>query len=219
MTNLFYNDKKNLKNIAYETLKKAIINNELKPGVHLSEPLIAKALDMSRTPIREALKFLEKDGLVEQKDIGIFVKQMTKKELAEIFSVRAALECEALKTALINISDQEIDEIEIKWLSLRKNVEDGQKIDENIIIDNDIEFHSFITRKSYNDFLIDILSSISNRSTRYIRASMLDLGNIFNTIDQHLELINVIRERNIEKASVLFYNHIKSALHRLSKAL
>ena len=213
------NNKKNLTNIAYETIRDAIINSELKPGDHLNEPLLAKTLEMSRTPIREALKFLEKEGLVEHNGLGIFVKQTTSKEVYEIFAVRAALECEALSVALKNITDEELGQFENHWLSLRKRIENGQLVDFDIIAEYDEKFHSFITNKSNNTFLINILSGISHSMLRYQRLSAKSLGNEIDSIDQHLEIIKLMRGRDLDKISPVLYHHIKKGADNVSKIL
>jgi len=135
----------NRTSIAYDALKESIFINKLKPGDHISENQVAQSLGMSRTPVREAIKVLASEGLVEiHNGVGIFVKQITTKEISDLFEVRAALECAALHTALECISDQELDAINEKWMKLKKKMDGGAKGDLSHLLDLDFQFHSLI---------------------------------------------------------------------------
>ncbi|ATW24963.1 GntR family transcriptional regulator [Candidatus Formimonas warabiya] len=209
---------KNLTNVAYETIKNSIVNNDLKPGDHLSEHMIAASLGMSRTPIREALKVLANEGLVEiHNGVGIFVKHMTAKEIYEFFEVRAALECAALHTSLKNITDHEIEQIEQEWLSLRDKADQGQRIDFDLIAELDRKLHMLIVNKCNNEYLKSIINGIRQSIFRYQRLSAQALGNEKESINQHLEILSLLKERNMEKILPVLDDHIRKGADNVAR--
>lgn len=222
MTTVYKPERKtNYTSVAYETIKNAIIQDELKPGDHLNAPYLAKVLGMSRTPVREALKMLEKDGLVESKTIGIYVKHMSLKELADFTDVRAALECQALKTSLPNIRDEEIGDFEAKLLALKSDMEAGRAVKYETVNALDDEIHFLITTKSNNSFLIDIINSISHITSRYHRLFINNDSseNLTKAIDDHLALVYALKSRNLSRIAKLLYNHIQIGAEELAELL
>ncbi len=169
-------NKQNYTNIAYEKIKSAIINGELKAGDHLNVSYLAKVLGMSRTPVREALMILEKDGLAESKNIGVYVKHLSLKELYDLTDLRAVLECHALKYAIDNITEEEIKSFEERLIDLRNSSAEESEIFQ-ISDDIDNEFHALIVEKSNNPFLINTSKSILNITLRYFRLFILNKSN------------------------------------------
>lgn len=209
---------KNLTGEAYDAIKQSIINNEIKPGEHLSENIIARTLGMSRTPIREALKVLANEGLVEiHNGVGIFVKHVTIKEIYELFEVRAALECAALQSFINNITEDEINQMEREWLDLKEKVKTGGKICIDAISEQDYKLHSLIIDKSNNACLVDIMKSIRLKISRFQLLSAKALDNENETINQHLEILSIIREKDIDKLTKLLKDHIREAAENIAK--
>lgn len=210
----------NLTNIAYETIKNSILNNEIKPGDYLSENMIANTLEMSRTPIREALRVLASEGLVEiYNGVGVFVKHITTKEICELFEVRAALECIALRTSLMNITDEEIEQLESDWLTLKKKADSGLEIDLDTIAQYDHKLHSLIVDKCINSFIKNIVKSIRQSILRYQRLSAKALADEKETINQHLEIISLLKERKVEKVIPVLERHIQEAANYIAKKM
>ncbi|WP_432407228.1 GntR family transcriptional regulator [Wukongibacter sp. M2B1] len=209
---------KNLTSIAYDTIKNSIINNEIKPGDYLSENSIAQILGMSRTPIREAIKVLASEGLVEiHNGVGVFVKHVTTKEIHELFEVRAALECTALCSSLKYITDDEINSIEKEWLELKSKVDKGEKIDLNIISEYDSRMHSLIIDRCDNEYLKEIMNSIRLKVLRFQRMSARALGNEKETINQHLEILNYMKKKDKDKLAKVLKLHIEKAAEYITK--
>ena len=114
---------------AYDTLKRRILDNQLPPGAMLSEVALAQKLNMSRTPIREALKMLMRDDLVEIRDgVGTFVKSATQKDIEDAYAVRQALEVLAARTAIGAFSSEELDALEARFRSLQVRLEQGETV-------------------------------------------------------------------------------------------
>ncbi|MDR3671495.1 MAG: GntR family transcriptional regulator [Holophaga sp.] len=206
----------NRTSIAYDSLKNSIFTNEIKPGDYLSENQVAQSLGMSRTPIREALKVLASEGLVEiHNGVGIFVKQVTTKELSDLFEVRAALECAALHSSLEVISDQEIDGIVADWMECKRKIQAGQKTDIDQILLLDKQLHSLIVERCANGFLKSVIDGIQAKIMRYRRLSALALNDGLGIIEQHLELMNCMKTRNIENLSKMLKEHIWKAANNI----
>ncbi|MEG1997354.1 MAG: GntR family transcriptional regulator [Clostridiales bacterium] len=222
MTTAFKPEKKNdFTRIAYEEIKKAIINNELKPRDHLNVPYLAKVLGMSRTPISKALKMLEQDGLVESGSIGVHVKQMTLKELYDVTEVRTTLECQALRSSLPNITEGEINALADRLLAMQSTLNSGGIVECQTLNEFDQDLHSLITEKSNNAFLINIRQSISQVTSRYFRL-LVDSYNqedIAKVIENNLALINALKTRDEDRIFELFYEHIQNGTVELADLL
>jgi len=198
--------------IAYDALKSSILTNQIKPGDYLSENQLAQSLGMSRTPIREAIKVLANEGLLEiHNGVGIFVKQVTIKEISDLFEVRALLECKALHTALNNITEKEIDDAIEEWTKLKNICEANQEIDLDYISDLDFKLHFLIVNRCENDFLKNVISGIRSKINRYQKISISARSNLKDTIDQHLELMYCMKKRDIQAISVILEEHIRLA--------
>ncbi len=102
------NRRYNLAQLAYREIKDLILQNKLKSGDLLSESLIAQELGMSRTPVREALRVLAQEDLIEiLNGIGVYVKDISVSDMVDIFEVRKALEVIAIKSAIHEIKEEE----------------------------------------------------------------------------------------------------------------
>lgn len=209
---------KNLTSVAYDTIKSSIFSNEIKPGDYLSENQIAQTLGMSRTPIREAIKVLASEGLVEiHNGVGIFVKQITAKEIHDLFEVRAALECAAVLTALDNITRKEIESIEKEWLEYKRKIEEDIEIDIDAISDLDYNLHFLIVERCKNDYLKSIVNGIRMKIMRYQRISARALANVRETINQHLEIMEYMKKKDVEMLLKVLKEHIEKAEENISR--
>lgn len=202
----------NLTRIAYEKLKESIICNKIKPGDCLSEVMIAGALNMSRTPVREATKILANEGLLDiQPGIGVIVKPVSLKDLTELFDLRIVLEGMALETSINKISDQELSEVEEEWMEIKKKVSGGEVVDIYLISQFDAKLHGLIVDRSENSYLIKIMTGIRQNILRYQLLTAQVLRNYEATINQHLEIIGLLKERNLKALRPVLKNHIKAA--------
>lgn len=207
---------KNLTTKAYEYIHHMIIYNEVKPGEFLSENTLAQALDMSRTPVREALKILANESLVEiHNGIGIYVRNITLREVHELFEVRNALECAAVNSFLRNISEDEITNMENSWLNLRQRIQNGEEVNYEEIALNDHRLHNEILDLSDNAIMKDIIHGIRQRIQRCQSLSVRAYIDQNVTIEQHLTLLKLIRSRNENEVKRALAEHIKFAENNL----
>jgi GntR family transcriptional regulator, rspAB operon transcriptional repressor len=203
--------------VAYESLRQSIFTNQFKPGDYLSENHLAQSLGMSRTPIREAIRVLANEGLIEvHNGVGIFVKQITAKEISDLFAVRAALECAALPSALELISNAEIDAIYQKWLEQKKRIDLGERVDLDYISELDYQLHFLIVDRCSNEFLKQVMSGIRIKIKRYQRMSATLLDDENDQIGQHLEILNYMRRRDLDPLAKVLREHIRRAAENIT---
>jgi DNA-binding GntR family transcriptional regulator len=199
----------NLTDIAYDAIKHMIIYNEVEAGEFLSENALAKSLNMSRTPVREALKILASESLVEiHNGVGIFVRNITSREIHELFEVRTALECVAVVTFMNNVKDEEILEIEANWLNVRQRLEKGENVKYEYIAEIDHNFHTLILSRSNNSILFSIMDGIRQRIQRIQALSISRYPYHIDSIDQHLNIIKAIKAKDSKEAQRLLTEHI-----------
>ena len=192
-----------LKNTAYNYLYKNIVDYQLKPGSPIIEQEISDIIGISRTPVREALKQLQAEGLIKHiPKVGNFVNEITIQDIEEIFSLRETLEVLALKKSIINAPDEEIFKLEekLKLLSDVGSYEAFYEIDRNI--------HDLIVKYSYNKRLDDILSNLNSQIERLRRISAITPKRLILSKKEHIEIIEAIKNRNFKVASKLLINHI-----------
>ncbi|SCZ78149.1 GntR family transcriptional regulator [Acidaminobacter hydrogenoformans] len=210
----------NLTDIAYDSIKHMIIYNEIPAGEFLSENILAQALNMSRTPVREALKILASENLVEiHNGIGILVRNITTREVHELFEVRSALECAAVKSFLRNVTEEDLLEIERNWINSKEKLEAGEEIAYEDLAEYDHMLHSLIYDKSDNSVLKDIMHSIRQRIQRIQALSISKFPYHIVTIQQHLDIIQSIKLRDEEEIKRLLAEHILFAENNVLKNL
>ncbi len=210
----------NLTTIAYHKIKNDILLSKLKPDECISGSQLAKNLNMSRTPVREALNILESEGLVDIRNgVGIFIKSVSEKEVLELFEVRCALECTALESLVRNLATPEyraakeqIQKLENDWLNLKNKYRNNQLSDLQEIVALDYETHNFIIKSSDNAFLVDLVRNIEIRIRRVQYLSVIALNDAQNTINQHFELVQSINKGEKERAVFLLKTHIQESV-------
>lgn len=163
--------RKDLGGQVYAQLAHAISENELRPGQRLVEDDLAAALGVSRAPIRDALRDLERDGLVESRPRrGKFVTSVTAKDAAEVYSLRAALEGMASYLAAPTVADEQIDELLAITSEMRRYSQAG---DMKMLTELDTKFHEKICVMSGNQRLIEDWRRMS-RQIRLLSRRVID---------------------------------------------
>ena len=204
----------NNSNKAYEFLYNAILSNDLKPGTPISEAEIANKLGLSRTPVREAFKILDKEGLVKQiPNRGTFVVEITVQDIEEIFALRELFEIYALKSACKFITDEILDYIENEINSLDNNdsPEKFYEVDELL--------HSTIINHSGNSRLINFRNMINSQIMMIRRISSKYPLHFTIAKREHKEIINALRSRDLKKCEALLGSHIRDIKTRTIEIL
>ncbi len=195
---------KELKSIPYNYLYESIVSYKLLPGQAIVEQEISDLLGVSRTPVREALKKLDAEGLVHHIPArGTFVEELTTQDVEEIFELRAMFEGMALKAAINDIPDSEIEEVEKLLNSL---IEDETSPED--FYKSDRVLHQMIVNYSRNHRMVNFLNTINSQLERLRRISAMTPRRLDKSKQEHIEILGAIKERNLDKAVELLHSHI-----------
>lgn len=213
------------KNIAYDYILNAIVTCTLKPGQAIIEQEISETLNISRTPIREALKQLESEGLVVHfPSRGAFVMNPSVQDVEEIFQLRTMFETEALKNAIYCITEEELDDIENqmrklddKALAVTKKTADLIRIKEKFY-ESDRELHMLIMKYSGNARMLKFHKTLEVQLEQLRRISSQLPMRLASSKLEHLEIINEIRNRDLDSAAKKLTNHLSNVKESTFKA-
>ena len=191
--------------IVYNYLYEQIVSYKLKPGDPIIEQDVSSLLGCSRTPVREAIRILTAEGLVRNIPArGAYVLEISLQDIEEIFSLRKMLELGALKEGLLRISDEEIQNVEAMLAGL------DQHSEFDAFFKSDRLLHDMIVRNSGNKRLMKFLGMINAQVERVRRISALRPQRLLNSKKEHLEIIEAIKARNLERASKFLDEHIEN---------
>ena len=195
-----------LRDVVFNTLRQAILRGELKPGERLMEIQLANKLGVSRTPIREAIRKLELEGLVLMiPRKGAEVAEITEKSLRDVLEVRRALEELSVQLACEKITKEEIRELERVAKEFQQVVKSS---DITEIAEVDVRFHDIIYTATDNQKLIQLLNNLREQMYRY-RVEYLKRDGVFpQLIAEHEAIIRHIEKNEIEKATEVMCRHI-----------
>lgn len=198
-------------------IRRAIVNGMIKPGERINETQIARDMGISRSPVREALQMLKKEGVVVSIPYkGTFVNLLGKKDIEDMYIIRGLLEAYAIEKVIENKNEKILR-------CLRKNVEDIEKDVEKKqlkdLVSKDIEFHRNVCIFSGNKKLIDIWEGfqtqievlINLESGFYERFQLLAV--------EHRELLSLVIEGKVKQAQEKIKAHILQALDFLKESL
>ena len=195
-----------LRDVVFNTLRQAILKGELKPGERLMEIQLANKLGVSRTPIREAIRKLELEGLVLMiPRKGAEVAEITEKSLRDVLEVRKALEELAVKLACDRMTKQQM----IQLKEAAKEFEQTLKTnDVTKFAEADVKFHDVIFMATDNQRLIQLLNNFREQMYRF-RVEYLK-KECFHPIliAEHEDIINRIEKRQKEEAAEVVCRHI-----------
>lgn len=200
------NDFLPLRDVVFNTLRQAILRGELQPGERLLEIHLANKLGVSRTPIREAIRKLELEGLVLMiPRKGAVVAEITEKSLRDVLEVRKVLEELAVKLACEKIQDEEIRKLK----DAAKEFEDALKTgDVTVYAEADVKFHDIIYRTTDNQRLIQLLYNLREQMYRY-RVEYLKREDSHETLlAEHQYIIEMIEKRDAKCAVEAVCAHI-----------
>ncbi len=172
-----------LRDVVFNTLRKAILTGELKPGERLMEIHLANRLGVSRTPIREAIRKLELEGLVIMiPRRGAEVAQITEKSLKDVLEVRRALDALCAELACDRISDEGKENLRQACGAFERATVTG---DATTIAAADVAFHDIIVQATGNARLIQLINNLSEQMYRYRFEYIKDESGHDNLVNEH----------------------------------
>lgn len=196
-----------LRDVVFNTLRQAILRGEFKSGERLMEIQLANKLGVSRTPIREAIRKLELEGLVIMiPRKGAEVADITEKSLRDVLEVRKALEELAVQLACEKITQEELEELEQAGENFKKVLKRSKDITE--VAEADVRFHDVIYMATDNQKLIHLLNKLREQMYRY-RVEYLKNPDVHEQLTQeHEEIVYHIKRREKVEATAVTCQHI-----------
>ena len=195
-----------LRDVVFNTLRQAIITGEFAPGERLMEIALANRLGVSRTPVREAIRKLELEGLVVMiPRKGAEVAKITEKDLRDVLEVRSSLEELAAELATERMNEEIKEKLE-KALDDFKKAIDSE--DNAAIADSDVEFHDIIFEATGNARLIQIISNLREQMYRYRLEYVKDTEYHTVLLNEHRELVKAMFEGKKDEARKIMKKHI-----------
>ena len=206
-----------LRDVVFNTLRQAILTGELKPGERLMEIHLADKLGVSRTPIREAIRKLELEGLVIMiPRRGAEVAQITEKNLKDVLEVRRALDALCAELACDRITNEEKNKLKAACHAFE---EATKTRDAKVIAQADVALHDIIVEATGNERLIQLIHNLSEQMYRYRFEYIKDERQHENLVQEHRiiyeSIINNDKETAAKAAKLHIDNQEASILHQL----
>ena len=204
-----------LRDVVFNTLRQAILKGELAPGERLMEIQLAEKLGVSRTPIREAIRKLELEGLVLMiPRKGAEVAKISEKSLRDVLEVRRSLEELAIELACQRMTDEEIEQLGERQNDFKNAIHKGNAMN---IAETDEAFHDVIYLGTGNDKLVQILNNLREQMYRYRLEYIKDEDKRQILIVEHEHILAAIKARNIAEAKNAAREHIDNQEITVSK--
>jgi len=202
----------------YEKLKEEIVKGEFKPREQIVDSWIAKKLSVSRSPVREAFRKLEQDGLIVNKNGTTSIYEPNLEDVTELFQVRAGLEQEAAYLAAELITNDQLDELSNSLLLVEKAIKEKRVAD---IIKLNTFFHEFIITISSNKRLIKFMGEVNTltllyRNNAFKEDYIIGFDNdVF--LNEHHEILEALKNHDADRVSKKMRNHILHDLGHLKE--
>ncbi|HEX6923209.1 MAG TPA: GntR family transcriptional regulator [Bacillales bacterium] len=201
---------------AYEEIKELILTGRISPGSRITVTKLAEHYQISRTPLREALRQLQKEGLLIQDNLGSTVVELNKKDFEELYFCRTILEKEIIQLVVKDISDEKLKRAEkilteTEELLIEEPLEEDKELE---LLKLNTKFHETLTDSCSNKLLIEMLGQVRNLLLLY-RAKILKYSEYNKAIiEEHRDILNAIKGGDSKKAMEVIETHLKRDLVR-----
>lgn len=195
-----------LRDVVFKTLRQAILKGELEPGERLMEIQLAERLGVSRTPIREAIRKLELEGLVLMiPRKGAEVAKISESNLRDVLEVRRSLEELAIDLACQRMTVEELDELKKVEGLFEQAVKKGDAME---IAQTDERYHEIIYNSTKNQKLVQILNNLREQMYRYRLEYIKDADKRQILLVEHGQIIKALGLRHVYEAKIAIREHI-----------
>lgn len=211
------NDSYYLSGKVFKRLEKLILNGKFKPGDTLNESKLSQEMGVSRTPIREALRQLEAEGLVKiLPHKGAIIQGISKRDIEDIYTIRKFIEGLAVRWAIEKITEYEVEKLKelielTEFYTNRNDMYNLEKLDS--------KFHELIYEASKSNPLKHTLKNFHHYVQRARISSFRTPGRAKKALEEHKQILQAIIDRDADKAEQLMYQHVKNASENLLKNL
>ena len=195
-----------LRDVVFNTLRQAILKGELEPGERLMEIQLAERLGVSRTPIREAIRKLELEGLVLMiPRKGAEVAKISARSLRDVLEVCRALEELAIELACQRMSEEDVGNLQKAQEDFKKAIAEGDAMK---IAETDEHYHDVIYEGTQNAKLIQMLNNLREQMYRYRLEYIKDEDKRKILVLEHEKILKTVRERKVAEAKEAVREHI-----------
>lgn len=197
----------------YSILKEMIANYRFKPGVHVNIEELSRELDISRTPVWEAVHRLVQEGLLKNvPNKGVFIVELTPEAALDLYTVREVLEGLAARLAVQNINDRSLKALEKSLAKQHQIIQEKNLVDYSRL---DFDFHSTIYELSNNKVLGEMLEAIKNK----MHSIAIHIKPILPSLyDDHCEILEAMKSGDPDKAEKAFMNHNKRLIKQIKES-
>ena len=194
-----------IRDIAYEQLKHAIITGQIPAGSRIVETLYAEQLHISRTPLREALRRLERDGLVEYVlHRGVVVRAFTIEDIDEIFTIRNAMMMLILPSIVENTDAEKIRQLRC---ILRQMDDEYARADAAALALSNRQFHGTMEHFSNKIRILRVIDSQEEYIKRFQAITIASIVRRTNAQQEHHDMVDLLESRDLEGLKTLFHHH------------
>ena len=194
---------------AYDEIRRQILSGELPAAAPLSEHQLAKDLNLSRTPVREAIKRLENELLVHSIPArGTFVAELTARDISEIYQVRERLESLAARIAADKMSPADLQYLENEIATSSMLARNGRQAE---IVESDIRLHKRIIAATHNSRLIVVLATLDDQMYRVRALFPQSAAWLQATLEEHAKIVACIKAKDGSGAEQAMSYHLRSA--------
>ena len=206
-----------LTSVIYDQLEDMILTGRLKPGERINESKLSAQLEVSRAPIREACRQLEKHGMVQiLSRRGTFVANIAVSEVKELYDIRASLDALAAEKAAVHATPEDLDE----FRNILKNMHEAIEADDaKKYFEANIVFHRTIVRISRNRNLESLIEGIYNKASLCRKTNLLLSERMSISYRQHKYIFKAIEAGNPMEASTQMKHHVIEARDALLNTL
>ena len=206
---------KPLRELVCEHIREAIINGVFAPGERLMEIQMADEMGVSRTPVREAIRKLELEGLVLMVPRkGAEVAKISEKSLRDVLEVRRSLEELAIELACQRMTQESVEELEKKQEEFKQAVEDGNAME---IAETDEAYHDVIYKGTCNDRLVQMINNLREQMYRYRLEYIKDEDKRQILLLEHDNILRAVKQRKVQEAKEAMREHIDNQEITVSK--
>jgi DNA-binding GntR family transcriptional regulator len=204
--------------LVVETLREKILSGEIQAGQPLRQTALAHELNVSRIPIREALLQLEGEGLVNfEPHKGATATPLNSEHVAELFDLRAMLECDLLASSLPLLTSDKLDEATGILASLDKAL--GKENAANTWSELNAKYHNCLYSAANKPQTQELVNTLNKNADRYIRMHLLWAGGISKAGPEHQQILASCKAGNVEQAVAILKHHILSSKEAIKNFL
>lgn len=202
----------------YENMERDILSGKYERGTVLSELRLCEELGVSRTPVREALKALEREHILIDKGKGLEVVGISFQDMLDMYAIRLKIEGDCAALAAKNITEEELAEMgeinDLQQFYIHRQETTGTDCSDNIK-DLDSRFHHMLYQASHSAPYADTLSNMHKRMTKFRKASIRKTGRAEKSLLEHQAIYEALKNRDPESAKFLTEAHVRQAMESI----